>query len=66
MIRENAADLDAATHVLSVSRNLERIADHATNIGEGVLCMLEGEVVRHRVGGAWFAALKARFMNNAD
>lgn len=40
---------EALIHILSVSRHLERIADHATNIAEDVIYMIEGEVVRHRV-----------------
>ena len=40
----------ALMRYLSVSRFLERIADHATNIAEDVIYLLEGEVVRHRLG----------------
>jgi phosphate transport system protein len=36
-------------HMLSASRHLERIADHATNIAEDVIYMIEGVIVRHKV-----------------
>jgi len=36
--------------VLSIAKNLERIADHATNIAEDVVFLKTGEIVRHRGG----------------
>jgi phosphate transport system protein len=39
---------DYLLQVLSAARYLERIADHATNIAEDVLYMIEGKIVRHR------------------
>lgn len=33
--------------LLLVSRHLERIADHATNVAEEVIYMIEGEIPRH-------------------
>jgi len=38
----------ALIQLLSVSRHLERIADHVTNIGEDIIYMIEGVIVRHR------------------
>lgn len=47
-IRNHPDDLEALLYMISVSRNLERIADHATNIAEDVIYMIQGEIVRHR------------------
>lgn len=40
--------MESLIHLLSVSRHLERIADHATNIAEDVIYMVEGSIVRHQ------------------
>lgn len=39
--------LEADLSLFSAVRNLERIADHATNIAEDVIYLVEGEVARH-------------------
>lgn len=39
---------ESLIHLLSASRHLERIADHATNIAEDVIYMIEGTIVRHK------------------
>jgi len=37
-----------AVHLIIISRCLERIADHATNIGEDVIFMVDALVIKHR------------------
>ncbi len=47
-IRREPQHVDALIHLLSISRHLERVGDHATNIAEDVIYMIKGEIVRHR------------------
>ena len=47
-IRRSTDAVEQAIAYLSASRDLERIADLATNIAEDVVFTVEGEVVRHR------------------
>ncbi len=48
LMREHSNWVDAALHCFSASRHLERIADHATNVAEDVIYMVNGVIVRHR------------------
>lgn len=47
-IERDPRQADIMMQLLSISRNLERIADLATNVAEDVVYMTEGEIVRHR------------------
>jgi phosphate transport system protein len=49
-IRENTDRVTEYLLLVSVSKNLERIADHATNIAEDVIYMVGGDIVRHGAG----------------
>jgi phosphate transport system protein len=47
-IRDNPERVEQLIHQLSVSRQLERIADLATNVAEDVVYTVEGAIIRHR------------------
>jgi phosphate transport system protein len=42
--------VDDYLQMLSITRHLERIADHTTNIAEDVIYMIEGAIIRHSGG----------------
>jgi len=46
-MQENPDRIGYLINLLLISRHLERLADHATNIAEEVIYMIEGEIVRH-------------------
>ena len=46
----DAATVDRAMKLMMVALNLERIADHATNIAEDVIYIVKGEVIKHGRG----------------
>lgn len=49
VLMKNRPDLvEPAVHLFSASRQVERIADHATNIAEDVVYLVQGEIIRHR------------------
>ncbi len=44
---ENPDKIGYLINLLLISRHLERLADHATNIAEEVVYLVEGEIIRH-------------------
>jgi phosphate transport system protein len=42
--------VEAAAHILILSRHIERLADHATNIAEGVIFLVDAKLVQHHAG----------------
>ena len=44
---DHPGKLGELINLLLISRHLERLADHATNIAEEVIYLIEGEIVRH-------------------
>ncbi len=47
-VKISPESFNSKLHLLGVSRYLERIADHTTNIAEDVLYMVKGDIHRHK------------------
>ena len=47
IMKEHPTQLSYLINFFLISRHLERLADHCTNIAEEVIYMIEGEIVRH-------------------
>lgn len=47
-MKENPANVESGVTLFTATRHLERIADHATNIAEDVIYLVEGDIVKHR------------------
>ncbi len=45
---QDPANITRAVHLILISRHLERIADHSTNIAEEVVYIVKAKVVKHR------------------
>ncbi|MCA8997103.1 MAG: phosphate signaling complex protein PhoU [Planctomycetaceae bacterium] len=46
-MHDSPDQLDALLHLFSAVRQVERVADHATNIAEDVVYLVEGRIIRH-------------------
>lgn len=47
MIPKNLDNVSSILHAMSIGRHLERIADHATNIAEDIIYLVDATIVRH-------------------
>ncbi|HTX18852.1 MAG TPA: phosphate signaling complex protein PhoU [Bacteroidota bacterium] len=46
-MKSDPAIIEQAAHIIVLSRHLERLADHATNIGEDVVYLVDAKIVKH-------------------
>ncbi len=47
-MKQSPEFVESSMHLFSASRHLERVADHATNIAEDVVYLVEADIIRHR------------------
>lgn len=48
LTRENPENAEALVHLVTMSKAIERVADHAKNIAESVVFLIDGVDIRHR------------------
>ena len=46
-IKTTESSAQSMLNMLSISRYLERIADHITNVAEDIIYLVDGEIIRH-------------------
>ena len=46
-MKANSEIIEPAAHIIVLSRHLERLADHATNISEDVVYLVDAKIVKH-------------------
>lgn len=50
-MKQTPDQIDGLLELFHAARHLERISDHASNIAEDVIYLIDGEIVRHKNGG---------------
>ena len=48
LAEEHPEDAEVFTHLITMTKAIERIADHSKNIAESVVFLIEGDDIRHR------------------
>ncbi|ERP31011.1 phosphate signaling complex protein PhoU [Chitinivibrio alkaliphilus] len=49
-VQNNPEKAEILSHQMIIARYLDRIAEHAVNIAEDMIYMIDGEIVRHKLG----------------
>jgi phosphate transport system protein len=47
-MQSDAASIEACAHIIVLSRQIERLADHATNIAENLVFYIEAQIIAHK------------------
>ncbi len=50
LMKEDPSLVEPGAHILILSRQIERLADHATNIAEDVIFLVQAKLVKHNAG----------------
>ncbi len=48
IMKQNPDNIEGAVALLVISRELERLADHSTNIAEDVFFIVEAQMIKHK------------------
>jgi phosphate transport system protein len=51
LMQEDPTSVEPGAHILILSRHIERLADHATNIAEDVIFLVQAKLVKHNSAG---------------
>lgn len=49
LVKENPLQIEHYMHLLRIAKNLERVADLSTNIGENTVYLVQGRVIKHHL-----------------
>jgi phosphate transport system protein len=55
IMKENPDNIDLAVEMINVSRDIERIGDHATNIAEDVFFIVQAQMIKHKYEKYFFS-----------
>jgi phosphate transport system protein len=50
-MKKDPSIIEPAAHIMILSRHIERLADHATNIAEDVVFLVDAKIIKHHAEG---------------